>query len=109
MINSTEYEILKNLPNHKEDHTNPNIQLLIREKLIAYHITGCNAYATEYDGYDITPQGIRALEEYENTHAQAERETETLKTAKRANLQSTISLIIAGISVIVAIVALFIA
>ena len=88
MINKTEFEIIKSLltdPFIDENKFFDEIISLRKDKFIQYNVIGENTSAILYNGYKVTPQGIRAYEEYIAFKEAQNRETETLKIAREAN------------------------
>ena len=88
MINKIEYEIIKSLllaPDIDEIKFNDEISSLLKDKFIRYNVTGETSTRILYNGYVVTPQGLRAYEEYIAFIESQSREIETVKTAKEAN------------------------
>lgn len=91
MINKIEYEIIKSLllcPAIDESKFPDEISSLLKDKLIRYNVTGETKSRILYNGFTVTPQGLRAYEEYVAFIETQRRETETLKAAKEANVLS---------------------
>lgn len=93
MINKVEYEIIKSLLlapdideiNIDEIKFNDEISALLKDKFIRHNIIGETSTRMLYNGYKVTPQGLRAYEEYLAFIESQSREIETVKTAKEAN------------------------
>ena len=93
MINSVQYKMLKSLENGEPiDYVNyKNDYLSLRRRGYITIIDNENALGGEWR---------TVMEEYEQSLQRDAREQETLKTAKRANAISIISLIISAVSII---------
>ena len=104
MISSIEYEILislsKNPTSIDEIKKENELSVLLKEKLINYNVIGENNYNFFYNGFIVTPNGYRAIEEFENLKKSQNNELENLKLSKKANIKSLISIIISIISLL---------
>lgn len=88
MISKSEYEVLKILCEKKEiDEAlyENEIHSLLKEKFIDYNVIGENFSQVIYHGFNITPKGYRAYEEYENFLKSEQREIHTVEVAEEAN------------------------
>ena len=88
MISKTEFEIIKALltnPIIDENKFSDEICVLLKDKFIFYNVIGENTTNVIYEGYKITPRGLRAYEEYVAFVESQNREIEAVKIAKEAN------------------------
>lgn len=85
MISSVQYQILKDLQNGKRisDRENWNELRILREKGYVILILG--------EGYELSGDWRREIEEYENAQKVEMRESESLKLSKEANSLSNIA------------------
>lgn len=94
MISKSEFDVLtmlKQNPQIDEITYHNQLRTLFNDKLIEYNITGENQKTIFYHGFNVTPKGNRAYEEYLNFLKAEDRETETLNLAKEANEISKIA------------------
>lgn len=89
IISKEEYDILIEISQTGAPDRDLNfdiaIRTMIKEKLIAPHISGENETAMLYHGFDILPLGKRAMEEYEANIEKKELESKTLEIAQESN------------------------
>ncbi len=117
MISNKEYLLLKNLA--ADAHINKSeyaseIDSCLQNGFIGYNYTKQHGRTIYYDGFGITIDGHRAIEEFELSKQTVEQTKETLKIAndanriaedsnkisQKANILSIFAMIISGISII---------
>lgn len=95
MISKIEFEVIDFLfksPNIDEEKFSKEIESLLKDKLIKHRIVDYKRMKNVlglvpiYDGFEVTPLGQRAYEEYKNFILNEERENHTVEIAEKANL-----------------------
>lgn len=88
MICRSEYEVIISLcssPRIDEAKHYNELVSLLKDKLIVQNITGENAVAILYDGYVVTPKGLREKELYESSVAETARNEKSITISQEAN------------------------
>lgn len=88
MICRNEYEVILSLcssPRIDEAKYYNELVSLPKDKLIKQNVTGENAAAIFYDGYIVTPKGLREKELYEASIAETTRNEKSITISQEAN------------------------
>ncbi len=96
MISNSEYEVLRSLLKSHSIDLSKNITAINKlkdDKLIKLHSVMYKNIDNEldfgYDGFEVTQEGVRAIEEYEIFINAEQRENDTLRVAKESNVLSS--------------------